>query len=346
MIYFYNEAQPAASIGRSRTGRSSRAQMEATSDAAVFSRDVVDTVRVNIQHDNKYNKIVQIIDISGDNRSNIYKPGSPLRLPMLDHANDPIDVAPMLILTYNYVRAFLAAWDTVSATVTKYCGHVLVGAITTALIVAIEGLDTGVLTGDSNMTVKDVVNSFMVFQNCSIETYNNNINKKKKKKLIGMNYSDLLHLFSCSTIKAIQVLEYKKYQAGSLKFSVEELAAYDMRLRVPIHLRRRESASLLYAALRAGGEAADVVKEGEINYAGLLTLCQHRLKRMASDAELEEPEAKRYEPEESEAKRYEPEEPEAKRYEPEEPEAKRYEPEEPEAKDVSPVWDLDLELDL
>ena len=293
MIYFYNEAQPAASIGRSRTGRSSRAQMEATSDAAVFSRDVVDTVRVNIQHDNKYNKIVQIIDISGDNRSNIYKPGSPLRLPMLDHANDPIDVAPMLILTYNYVRAFLAAWDTVSATVTKYCGHVLVGAITTALIVAIEGLDTGVLTGDSNMTVKDVVNSFMVFQNCSIETYNNNINKKKKKKLIGMNYSDLLHLFSCSTIKVIQSKEYNKFRTGkaTATFSVEELAAYDTRLRVLNHLCRHESASLLYAALRAGnGEKVDVPTA---NHTSLQTLCEHRLKRTASDADLEEPNLKR-----------------------------------------------------
>ena len=246
---------------------------------------------------NKFLKIKQIIVFGEDDKSNIYSPGVPLRLPMWNNLSELIDVAPMFImLTYNYVRVFLAAWDTVSAAVTNHCGNVLVGPITTALIVVIEALPTG---GDSNMTVKDVVNSFMAFQNSSIEkynsieTYNKKKDKKTKTKHIGMTYSDLLHLFSCSTIKVIQSKEYNKFRTGkaTATFSVEELAAYYTRLRVLNHLCRHESASLLYAALRAGnGEKVDVPTA---NHTSLQTLCEHRLKRTASDADLEEPNLKR-----------------------------------------------------
>ena len=278
---------------------------------------MVDTI------DNKFKKIRQIDVFGEDDKSNIYNPVAPLRLPMWNNLSKLIDVAPMFImLTYNYVRVFLAAWDTVSAAVTNHCGNVLVGPISTDEIVKIEALPTG---GDSNMTVKDVVNSFMAFQNSSIEkynsieTYNKKKDKKTKTKHIGMTYSDLLHLFSCSTVKAVTFKEYKacklkeaikacklkeaikEYKDGklkedkddTLKISAEELAAYEVRRDVPNELRRHASASRLYAALRAGQLGGGVVDVPTANITGLQTLCEHRLKRTASDADLEEPEAKR-----------------------------------------------------
>ncbi len=90
---------------------------------------------------------------------------------LLNDVNVPVDVMLQIMLTQIYVRVFLAAWDAVSATVTRYNNGVLVGPITDDMIRNIEGLVTGVKNGRSNLTVKDVVDALMVVQNQSIEKH-------------------------------------------------------------------------------------------------------------------------------------------------------------------------------
>jgi hypothetical protein len=170
--------------------------------------------------------------------------------------------------------------------VTAFYKGVLVGPIDADTI---EGLDSGVNDGRSNLTVKEIIDAFIMFQTNTIETFS----KTHKRRITGMTYDHLLRLFSCSPIKAIEATEYRKYSNGNLQFSEEELAAYKMRSRVTTNLRRHESASLMYKAMRAGEATVNQKSADEINYTGLLTLCQHRvmqLKRTASDADLDEPE--------------------------------------------------------
>ena len=273
-------------------------QMDVTV-APEIGRDVVATMRgiVNMTNGSKFNKIVQDILFCDEKRSakKWWFTGSTLRLPMLDHASSEIDVMPVFMLTTQYVRVFLTAWDAISTAVTAYYGCVLVGPITADSIAAIESLVTSIHDGQSNLTVKDVMDAFMAFQASAIETF------KKTHKCVhnGMTYSDLLYLFSCSPIKAIEAREHKQHMQNKLKFSPEELSAYSMRTRVSTNLRRHESASLLYNAMRAGivgGSAVSVLtdgqRSGEDEQSGLLALCQHRIvsvKRTATDADLDLP---------------------------------------------------------